>query len=141
MEILRLKEVPENAFPIITELFKELEQGYEKPFVYGRYLEPTVRRFVGEDSDEDGKKPKPSVEVVFIDFPYLSLEPFRPQASTRRESVHPVRSLLQFHYSFVSTVSRDEDQVSCNTGNQLGGLHVPQIWILLINNGKHCHLH
>ncbi|KAL4756174.1 uncharacterized protein BDW70DRAFT_164747 [Aspergillus foveolatus] len=134
MESLRLKEVPENAFPIITELFKELEQGYEKPFVHGRYLEPTVRRFVGGDSDEDGKKPKPSVDAVFIAFPYLSLEPFRPQPSTRRESVHPVRSLLQFHYCFVSTVSRDEDQVSCNTGNQLCGLHVPQVWILLINN-------
>ncbi|KAL4748445.1 hypothetical protein BDW72DRAFT_154873 [Aspergillus terricola var. indicus] len=134
MEILRLKEVPENAFPIITELFKELEQVYEKPFVYGRYLEPTVRRFVGGDSDKDGKKPKPSVEVVFIAFPYLSLEPLRPQPSTRRESVHPVRSLLQFHYSFVSTVSRDKDQVSCNAGNQPSALHVPQVWILLIND-------
>ncbi|KAL3448303.1 hypothetical protein BJX65DRAFT_69266 [Aspergillus insuetus] len=134
MEILRLKEVPENAFPIITDLFKELEQVYEKPFVHGRYLEPIVRRFAGGDSDEGDKKPNHSVEVVFIAFPYLSLEPFRLQPNTGRRPVHPVRSLLQFHYSFVSTVSRDKHQVSCNVGNEPGALHVPQIWILLIND-------
>ncbi|KAL6237933.1 hypothetical protein BDW75DRAFT_237809 [Aspergillus navahoensis] len=133
-EILRLKEVPENAFPIIIELFKDLRQVYEKPFVHGRYLEPTVRRFAAGDNDGGDGETKCSVELVFIAFPYLSLEPLRSLPTGGRETVHPVRSLLQFHYSFVSTLSRDGNQVACHARNPPDALYVPQVWMLLIND-------
>jgi hypothetical protein len=80
-------------------------------------------------------KQRKSAQSPFFAFPYFALEPLRRQTSLSRESVHPVRSLLQFHYSFHPTGRRDEKQVVCNVLESPEVLHVPQTWMLLINGG------
>lgn len=104
--------------------------------MHGRYLDPTALSFVARDEDEL----LPEVaSVSFLAFPYFTLEPLRVQDPSSTEPIHPVRSLLQFHYSFQSTGQRDKDQVVCKVREMPDVLHVPQTWMLLVNEGA-CYL-
>lgn len=73
--------------------------------------------------------------VAFFAFPFLALQPPRILNELVRAS-HPVRSLLQFQDSFESTTNQDEHQIVLEAGEANDVLHVPQVWMLLINGGK-----
>lgn len=92
-------------------------------------------KFIATDQDSPDKQRIDRCSVSFIAFPYLSLEPLRSYKMTDQSSLHPVRSLLQFHYAFEPTASRDHYQVVYNFGRKPNAIHVPQIWVLLINGG------
>ncbi|KAJ5578157.1 Mg2+ transporter protein CorA-like/Zinc transport protein ZntB [Penicillium hispanicum] len=134
IEALRLKDIPDATSALIFSLFKRLEH-YERPYVHGKYLEPTALTFVGESNHNEENESTEEYSVAFLSFPYLSLEPLHPRRDSDVATIHPVRSLLQFHYSFESTEWRDTNQIVCAARESLEALHVPQIWMLLINGG------
>jgi hypothetical protein len=130
-----LKNIPEATSILIFSVFKHLHQN-EKTYVHGRYLEPTAVNFVRKSDIDKSKEPSEHCSVAFFAFPFLALEPLWPQNDLTRASTHPVRSLLQFQYSFESTGKRDKHQVVLKTGESKDVLHVPQVWMLLINGGR-----
>ena len=132
MEALRLNIIPDDTTALLMPLFKRLQQHHEGSSVHGKHLEPTALDFVGQDQDGNIKK----CSVAFVAFPYLMLDSprFRNDPLTS-PSAHPVRSLFQFHYLFDSTEMRDKDQIVRSAREAEDILHVPQIWMLLINEG------
>jgi hypothetical protein len=132
MEVLRLNLVPDDTAALLMALFKRLKQHHEGSSVHGKHLEPTALDFVGEG--EDGKTKKCS--VAFVAFPYLMLDlPHLRNDSLSSSSIHPVKSLFQFHYLFDSTEMRDEDQIVRFSREAEEILHVPQIWMLWTSEG------
>ena len=127
-----MHNIPEVNSTLIRLAFKHLQQRNEKSYVHGKYLEPTALSFVAKDHDS---KTTEECSVAFFAFPYFALEPLRRQDPPSNGSMHPVRSLLQFHYSFHATGRLDENQVVCNVRDSAEVLHVPQTWMLLINGG------
>ncbi|KAJ5443385.1 Mg2+ transporter protein CorA-like/Zinc transport protein ZntB [Penicillium cf. griseofulvum] len=133
MEALRQQNVPEATSTLIRSAFRYLRQRNEKSYVHGRFLDPTALSFVARDDDGERLPVQELASVAFLAFPYFTLEPLRVQDPTSAEPIHPVRSLLQCHYSFQSTGQRDTDQVVCKVREVPDVLHVPQTWMLLVN--------
>lgn len=121
------------------ELLETVKSKNEKCFVYGSYLDPIVGQFKpSEDTETDEVNAK---TARFYCLPYFSLDEFPSiaPASTQPQNgprIHPVRTLLQTHYQLQSTKNRDERQVArkCNGSQKV--IYVPQVWCLLVNNGK-----
>lgn len=135
MEALRQQNLPEATSILIRSAFRYLRQRNEKSYVHGRFLDPTALSFVARDFDDESLIRQEVASIAFLAFPYFTLEPLRVQDPSSAEPIHPVRSLLQFHYSFHSTGQRDTDQVVCKVREVSDVLHVPQIWMLLVNEG------
>jgi hypothetical protein len=132
MEVLRLNLIPDDTTALLMPLFKRLQQHHEGSSVHGKHLEPTAMDFVGQG--EDGKIKK--CAVAFVAFPYLMLDsPHLRNDHLKSPLIHPVRSLFQFHYLFDSTEMRDNDQIMRSARETEDILHVPQIWMLWINEG------
>ncbi|KAJ5924390.1 Mg2+ transporter protein CorA-like/Zinc transport protein ZntB [Penicillium verhagenii] len=130
-EALRLKNISEATKVLIYSLFKHLSQK-EKSFIHGKYFDSTAMNLVPK-SDTTVDESSGQSSVAFFAFPYMSLQPLKPP-SDLVEACHPVRSLLQFQYSFESTTNQDEKQIVLETGESTDVLHVPQAWLLLIND-------
>ncbi|KAJ6120590.1 Mg2+ transporter protein CorA-like/Zinc transport protein ZntB [Penicillium sp. IBT 18751x] len=130
IESLRLDNISEVTCTLIRSAFRHLRQQNEKSYVNGRYLDPTALSFVARDDENRETK---ECSVAFFALPYFALEPLRRQEPPSQVSMHPVRSLLQFHYSFHPTGRRDEKQVVCSVLESPEVIHVPQTWMLLIN--------
>jgi len=135
MEALRQQNLPEATSILIRSAFRYLRQRNEKSYVHGRFLDPTALSFVARDFDDESLLRQEVASIAFLAFPYFTLEPLRVQDPSSAEPIHPVRSLLQFHYSFHSTGQRDTDQVVCKVREVPDVLHVPQTWMLLVNEG------
>lgn len=110
---------------------------FEKTYVHGRYLEPTVVRVTGKDVD-DSKAPK-TMRAIFINYPYFALDKIQETKTLKKGGAHPPRSLLQAHFRLSSTKDRDELQVVRNVtkGKDSRILYVPQVWSILLEHGKH----
>ncbi|KAJ5624330.1 Mg2+ transporter protein CorA-like/Zinc transport protein ZntB [Penicillium lagena] len=135
MEALRQQNIPETTSILIRSAFRYLRQRNEKSYVHGRFLDPTALSFVARDDDDEILLREELASIAFLAFPYFSLEPLHVEDPSPAEPIHPVRSLLQFHYSFQSTGQRDTDQVVRKVLEVSDVLHVPQTWMLLINEG------
>jgi hypothetical protein len=137
LEALRQQNIPEATSTLIRSAFRYLRQRNEKSYVHGRFLDPTALSFVARDDDPQGLLVQELASIAFLAFPYFTLEPLRVQDPNSAEPIHPVRSLLQYHYSFQSTGQRDTDQVVCKVREVPDVLHVPQTWVLLVNEGMY----
>ena len=137
MEALRQQNIPEATSTLIRSAFRYLRQRNEKSYVHGRFLDPTALSFVALDDDGEQLVVQELASIAFLALPYFTLEPLRVQNPISTEPIHPVRSLLQYHYSFQSTGQRDTDQVVCKVRDVSDVLHVPQTWMLLVNDGMY----
>jgi hypothetical protein len=134
MEVFKSNLIPDDTTALLMHLFKRLQQHHEGSSVHGKHLEPTALDFIGEGKEGETKK----CSVAFIAVPYLMLDSPRPRNDPLTSpSVHPVRSLFQFHYLFDSTEMRDKDQIVRSALEQEEILYVPQIWMLWINEGRY----
>jgi hypothetical protein len=125
---------------LILHLFKNVRTKSEKSFIHGRYLDPLVTQWHAKYGD-DKKAPdagSKSKSAKFFAIPYLSLEKFHSHDSggISESELHRVRSLLQTHYELEPTQSRDRHQILRKLGIVDNGIHVPQLWCLLMNKGK-----
>jgi hypothetical protein len=122
---------------VILHLFRSVRHKSEKIFIHGHYLDPVVTQWHAKDRKDDKVKDgeAKSRSATFFAIPYFSLEKFHSHESGGNHELHPVRTLLQTHYELEPTQSRDKHQVLRKLGIIQNGIHVPQLWCLLVNNG------
>jgi hypothetical protein len=124
-----------------VDLLEKVKSKNEKCFVYGSYLDPIVGQFKPVSSEDTETDEVDAKTARFYCLPYFCLDelPSIAPASPPPENgprIHPVRTLLQTRYQLQSTEDRDEHQVArrCNGSQKV--ICVPQVWCLLVNNGK-----
>lgn len=133
------------ALALVGRLLNKVRNTSEKKFVHGRYLKPITLVYEGEDPDGSTSKPSKERHVrktaTFISLPVFTVCCPKRHTSTKDSEGHPVRALLQSRYRLESTKRRDKEQVITKTTSIKDHLahkdhivHVPQIWVLLINN-------
>lgn len=122
---------------LILHLFKNIRSKSEKTFIHGRYLDPLVTQWHAKYDKKGADGSLQSKNATFFAVPYFSLEKFHSHdvGGTSESELHPVRSLLQTHYELEPTQSRDKHQILRKLGIVENGVHVPQLWCLLINEG------
>lgn len=126
--------MPEATSVLIFSIFKRLRQK-ERAFIHGKYFDSTAINLVPASDPDATEQPNRQCSVTFYAFPFLALQQPGILSDISGDS-HPVRSLLQFQYAFESTTNHDEQQIMLEIGESSDVLHVPQVWILLINGGK-----
>jgi hypothetical protein len=134
---MRSPRLGTNDRTLISSLFRKVRIKNEKFFIHGRYFDPSVTRYdakYGDDNEAMGVK---SMSATFFTLPYFSLKKFWSHEGETVKEIHPVRTLLQTHFELMSTKSRDKHQVLMKSGALQNGIHVPQLWCLLLNNGSH----
>jgi hypothetical protein len=122
---------------LILQLFKNIRSKSEKTFIHGRYLDPLVTQWHAKYDKNDADGSMKSKNATFFAVPYFSLAKFHSHdpGGTPESELHPVRSLLQTHYELEPTQSRDKHQILRKLEIAENGIHVPQLWCLLINKG------
>lgn len=76
--------------------------------------------------------------VTWMCLPYFSLQKYAENLSGLPSSSHPIRTLLQSHFSFAQK-GRDMQQAVC----KLSGtppehcFHIAQVWCLVLDDGEH----
>jgi hypothetical protein len=122
---------------LILHLFKNIRSKSEKTFIHGRYLDPLVTQWHAKYNKKGTDGSLKVRNATFFASPYFSLEKFHSHhaGGSPESELHPVRSLLQTHYELEPTQSRDKHQILRKLGIVENGIHVPQLWCLLINKG------
>ncbi|KAK0513496.1 hypothetical protein JMJ35_004482 [Cladonia borealis] len=117
---------------LVARLLKKVEKTCEKTFVHGKCLKPVTLVYSGEDPNDTSKDIGKT--AMFVSLPIFWLD-FLPQQSFAQNSPgHPSRALLQTRCRLESTRRREKEQVITKSGSVQGVIHVPQIWVLIINN-------
>ena len=130
---------------LVGRLLNKVRNTSEKKFVHGRYLKPITLVYEGEDPDVSTSKYPEERHVrkiaTFVSLPVFTMCCPKRHTSTKEFEGHPVRALLQSRYRLESTKRRDKEQVITKTTSIKDHLahkdhvvHVPQIWVLIINN-------
>lgn len=130
---------------LVGRLLNKVRNTSEKKFVHGRYLKPITLVYEGEDPDGSMSKHPEERHVrktaTFVSLPVFTICCPKRHTSTKDFEGHPVRALLQSRYRLESTKRRDKEQVITKTTSIKDHLahkdhvvHVPQIWVLIINN-------
>ena len=135
----------DDDIALVARLLNKVQNTSERKFVHGRYLRPITMVYDGENPDISAA---PGTEerhirktATFVSLPIFTMGcPVRHTSSKDFEG-HPVRALLQSRYRLESTKRRDKEQVITKTtsikdhlANEDHVVHVPQIWVLIINN-------
>ncbi|KAH8802972.1 hypothetical protein F5884DRAFT_903578 [Xylogone sp. PMI_703] len=119
---------------IARQLLQKIQdEGGDKPFVHGHYLEPEVRRCDAHDVEDDTK---PHRTCTFVCFPYFSLQNSPPLSSTKITHTHAARGLLQTLYYLESTKIRDLEQVVRKLRPPRGDetIYVSQMWAIVLGS-------
>lgn len=146
------RDMAKGERDLVPALVKRVQLDAERQYVYGSLLAPVVRRYDGQGSNFSDK---PS---LFINFPFLALkEVGKRQATTMKSLDHEDRTLLQSRYRLQSTKTRDTNQSmtklsasevktcitasdaeKANLFSSAAGelIHVPQLWAVLLSNGR-----
>lgn len=121
---------------VILHLFRSVRNKSEKTFIHGRYLDPVVTQWHAKSGNDDKVKDVEAKSkcATFFAIPYFSLEKYHSHESGGNLELHPVRTLLQTHYELEPTQGRDKHQILRKLGLIQDGIHVPQLWCLLVNN-------
>ena len=139
MAALQIPGLDAKDHYMIRSLFRDVHTKSEKEFIHGRYLDPIVTRVRGsvDRATQDADKGSNEKSATFFAVPYFSLEQFCSHGLERDTELHPVRGLLQTHYEMESTEKRERHQVLRKLKVVENGIHVPQLWCLLLNNGNY----
>ncbi|KAG8534324.1 uncharacterized protein KY384_001168 [Bacidia gigantensis] len=132
-QVIKIPGLKSTEIALASRLLNRVRR-YEQRYIHGRFLEPMTLIYDGED-------PSHAVEpligtVTFICFPFFDSDDLlKPDDGFHDHHAHRVRSLLQTQSRLESTSQRDEDQVlkKLKSKSSLNGIHLPQIWALIIN--------
>jgi hypothetical protein len=120
--------------PVVGYLLKKLQEDYESPSAYGRYIEPgTVIRCDGTDRNHPDHS---DLSAIFVSFPYLDIGSWRPPDPPKDESMHLSRGLFQASYTQENALERESEQMF----RKIKGiktdqyLRVPQLWALVLQS-------
>lgn len=144
-QVMRTPGLGDDDMALVGRLLNKVRNTSEKKFVHGRYLKPITLVYEGEDPDVSTSKNPEQRHVrktaTFVSLPVFTICCPKRHTSTKDFEGHPVRALLQSRYRLESTKRRDKEQVITKTTSIKDHLahkdhvvHVPQIWVLIINN-------
>ena len=144
-QVMRTPGLGDDDMALVGRLLNKVRDTSEKKFVHGRYLKPITMVYEGEDPDSSTSKHPEERHVrktaTFVSLPVFTVCCPKRHTSTKDFEGHPVRALLQSRYRLESTKRRDKEQVITKTTSIKDHLahkdqvvHVPQIWVLIINN-------
>ncbi|KAI9893374.1 MAG: hypothetical protein M1814_006670 [Vezdaea aestivalis] len=117
---------------LVLRLLQEVSKTCEKESKYGTFLNPTVIRFNGNAVKQDHPTKKES--ATFVCMPWFSVEPPEPKPAHMNRTVHRPRALLQTRYKLESTEKMDRGQVICRVKNEDEYVHVPQLWMIVLDD-------
>ena len=144
-QVMRTPGLGDDDMALVGRLLNRVRNTSEKQFVHGRYLKPITLVYEGEDpdvlpSDRPGERHARKT-ATFVSLPVFTTCCPKRHTSTKDFEGHPVRALLQSRYRLESTKRRDKEQVITKTrsikqrlAHEEHVIHVPHIWILIINN-------
>lgn len=143
--VMRTPGLGDDDMALVGRLLNKVRNTSEKEFVHGRYLKSITLVYEGEDPDVsalDRPEERHSRKTAtFVSLPVFTACCPKRHTTTKEFEGHPVRALLQSRYRLESTKRRDNEQVITKTTSIKSYLahedhvvHVPQIWVLLINN-------
>ena len=144
-QVMRTPGLGDDDMALVGRLLNRVRNTSEKQFVHGRYLKPITLVYEGEDPDvpsSDRPEEKNARKTAtFVSLPVFTTCCPKSHTSTKEFEGHPVRALLQSRYRLESTKRRDKKQVITKTrsikqrlAHEEHVIHVPHIWILIINN-------
>ena len=144
-QVMRTPGLGDDDMALVGRLLNRVRNTSEKQFVHGRYLKPITLVYEGEDPDvPSSDRPverHARKTATFVSLPVFTTCCPKRHTSTKEFEGHPVRALLQSRYRLESTKRRDKEQVITKTrsikqrlAHEEHVIHVPHIWILIINN-------
>ena len=144
-QVMRTPGLGDDDIALVGRLLNRVRNTSEKQFVHGRYLKPITLVYEGEDPDvPSSHRPEERharKTATFVSLPIFTTCRPKRHTFTKEFEGHPVRALLQSRYRLESTKRRDNEQVITKTrsikqrlAHKEHVIHVPHIWILIINN-------
>lgn len=104
-----------------------------------KLLEPnvTIQSILGNDDTSERSFSKKEHPALLLCMPYFCLAPYSTYSPSQGSDFYPMRTLLQsWHMS--TPKKRDLQQAICGLEYPTKGqiFHIPQIWCLILGNGK-----
>lgn len=107
----------------------------EKDYIHGKYMSAGVVRCNGHSD----KSSPVRTSATFVSMPHFKMakQDNGTKASKSAAPDHPIRTLLQSAYGTQSTADRNHDQfLSAGENSKTSQtIHVPNLWLLLVNEG------
>jgi hypothetical protein len=131
---LELRGVDVGDRLIITRLMQTVQEKYERVSASGRTLRPIAVRCDGHDSTDPKKADR---WVLFLCFPYLSLQSPATLYDIHKQQFHVTKTLLQARFPLETIQDRDHEQIIRKTDHltKVKILHVPLLWTLILSSG------